>query len=120
MIYYLYQKVEQPTHSHGNQTPNTLDLVFTNKDGMVDIVKMRSPLGKSHHALLSFTLTCYADQAKTIVMKYLCNKVNYDALREEFSKINWADTLANKTPDEQWLEIVQNYNRITKIDSLDR
>ena len=42
---YLYQHITDPTHYRANQRPNTLDLVITNEEGMVDNVALRAPVG---------------------------------------------------------------------------
>ena len=33
---FLTQHVTEPTHYRGNNTPNTLDLIFTNEEGMIE------------------------------------------------------------------------------------
>jgi hypothetical protein len=56
---FLIQHVNKPTHFWANQTPNVLDLVFTNEQAMIDTVRHETPLGKSHHQTLFFNLNCY-------------------------------------------------------------
>ena len=41
------------------QTQSLLGLIITNEDGMVQDAEPRSPLGKSDHVIIYFTLLCY-------------------------------------------------------------
>ena len=50
----LYQHIIEPTHFRPNQTPSTLDLVFTNEEGMVTNLVYLPPLGSNDHACLRF------------------------------------------------------------------
>ena len=61
---FLTQHVTEPTHYRGNNTPNTLDLIFTNEEGMSEQLKYLAPVGSSHHSLLKF-LTSVATQRQT-------------------------------------------------------
>ena len=54
--------VDFPTRFREGQTPSLLDLIITNEDGMVQNAEPRSPLGKSDHVVIYFTLRCYMDE----------------------------------------------------------
>ena len=41
---YLYQHVNEPTHYRAQQHPNTLDLIITNEEGMVDNLSLSAPV----------------------------------------------------------------------------
>lgn len=58
---YLHQHIMDPTHYRANQQPNTLDLVITNEEGMVDNVALSAPVGKSHHTCITFDFMCYTE-----------------------------------------------------------
>ena len=53
----------------GYQTANVLDLVCTNEEIMILGVKFISPLGKSHHSVVSFEFHCYAVKNSSDVVK---------------------------------------------------
>ena len=57
----MYQHVEFPTRYRENETSNTLDLVLTNEESMVEDPKADTPLGSSDHVVITFRLMCYAD-----------------------------------------------------------
>ena len=42
---FLYQHVKDPTHYRGCQKPNTLHLIITNEEGMVDKIELNAPIG---------------------------------------------------------------------------
>ena len=49
----------------GDNTPNTLDLIFTNESGMLDSLKYLAPIGKSHHSSLKMDFCCYTKASNT-------------------------------------------------------
>ena len=53
---FMHQHVEHQTHRRGNQQDNTLDLIFSNEQGMVDNVEHSPPIGKSHHVVLRWRI----------------------------------------------------------------
>ena len=96
---FLTQHVTEPTHYRGSNTPNTLDLTFTNEEGMTKKLKYLSPVGKSHHTLLKYNFCCYTKSTKSGINKYKYDKGNYDGMIEmmtstgkENSKINQQNT----------------------------
>ena len=78
---FLWQHVNFPTHQRANQTPNLLDLILTNEENMVNEVSTLSPLGKSHHSILSFRLICYAPKKSQNRRIHNLKRGNYDKLR---------------------------------------
>ena len=50
----------------GNDTPNLLDLIFTNEKNMINNIEYQSPLGKSDHSVMTFKFNCYT------ILKKLC------------------------------------------------
>ena len=82
---HLARHSTDPTHCHGNQTPNVLDLLLTNETGLISDIIQTVPLGKSGHVFIHFSLNCYTDVAerKTQRYLYLYNKDDYDKMWEE-------------------------------------
>ena len=48
----LFQHITEPTHYRPNTVANTLDLVFTNEDGMINSVEYLPGIGSSDHVCL--------------------------------------------------------------------
>ena len=100
---FLYQKVTAPTHQRKGQQANTLDLVFTNEDGMVGEVEHTAPIGKSHHDTLIFKFCGYKDIPKLSQKKFKFDQGDYDQIRQNLVTINWENMFQGKSLDEQWL-----------------
>ena len=103
---YLYQHITDPTHYRASQRPNTLDLVITNEEGMVDNVALRAPVGKSHHTCISFDFMCYTERPAKITPKFQYHKGNYTAMREDAAKLDWNQEGTDL--DEIWLSFMNN------------
>ena len=58
---FLHQNVDEPTRCHGTDDPSLVDLVLTGEANQAQNFEYFSPLGKSDHSVLSFSITCAAD-----------------------------------------------------------
>ena len=99
---YMYQHVKQPTHQRGDQQRNTLDLVLSNELDMVDELNYGPPIGKSHHAGLTWRIRCYCEvkvDRKEIIQYH---KGDYEGLNRYIDQQDWATLLDRKTVAEQW------------------
>ena len=96
---FLYQKVTTPTHQRRGQQANTLDVVFTNEDGMVGEVEHTAPIGKSHHDTLIFKFCGYKDKPNLSQKKYKFDQGDYDQMRQNLGTINWQHIFQGKSLD---------------------
>ena len=100
---YLTQHVTENTRQRGSDTPSCLDLVFTNKEELINEVEQVAPLGKSDHSILKFDLKLEVETpAPKIIVKY--EQGNYEKINEILSQIDWVGEF-NKYPDnveKQW------------------
>ena len=85
----MSQHVTEPTHYRGNCTPNTLDLILTNKEGMVENIKYMAPVGKSHHTALCFNFCCYTRSTSNRESSYKYHKGDFDNMRKTVSAKDW-------------------------------
>ena len=99
---FLTQHVTEPTHYRGNNTPNTLDLIFTNEEGMLEHLKYLAPVGSSHHSLLKFDFCCYTKTDRPRVNKYKYDRGNYDSMRDTMATRNWEHEFHNKSTEQRW------------------
>ena len=53
---FLFQHVAEATRVRQHQTPSTLDYVFTDEEGLIDVIRYEAPLGKSDHVVLTWNL----------------------------------------------------------------
>ena len=99
---FLHQHVQVPTHYRSDQTPNCLDLIFTNEEEMISEITTQSPIGKSHHLVLTFEAACYVEIYPSKTIKYCYDKANYDAMKQELTNWEWRHVLGNQPIDEDW------------------
>ena len=99
---FLYQHVKQPTHFRGDQTPNILDLVFTNEEGMVEDLVHQAPLGKSHHQVLKFDNVCYMEKSSKSKTSFNYLKGDHSKLKKTVREQNLMSRLEGKTTSESW------------------
>jgi hypothetical protein len=85
---FLFQHVDKPTHARGTQAENTLDLILTNEENMVNKVCHEAPLGKSHHSCLIFELICRTSQNVTYRTGSSLNRGDYEALRQKLQPLS--------------------------------
>ena len=85
---FLFQHVEQPTRFREGETPNVLDLVFTNEEGMIHNLKHLPGLGASDHATLRFDLVSFSPAKPH--QKDLKRYINHDDLDVMLKNIDWS------------------------------
>ncbi|RLC07615.1 MAG: hypothetical protein DRI57_25640, partial [Deltaproteobacteria bacterium] len=107
---FLYQHVQEPTHYRGIQNANTLDLVLTNEEGMIDSISYLAPLGQSHHAVLKFKLLCYVQDEQRKEARLSYDKGDYVAMRKYLSELDWDRELGERTLEETWTVIQEKIN----------
>ncbi len=100
----LIQHITEPTRWRDGQQSNTLDLLFTNKDGLISDMDILPPIGKSDHGTIIFNLHCDYQHPEQPKRKMLFNKGNYTALRKELD-VDWEPLLAGKSTEECWTTI---------------
>ena len=92
---FLHQHVMEATRFRGNSATNTLDLIFTSDDSIIDNIRIDAHFGKSDHACVCFGYdleeTC-TNSAKSVP---LYNKGNYDEVRR-LLRIDWTSELGRR------------------------
>ena len=91
---YLFQHITKPTRYRANTTANTLDLVFTNEEGMVDGIEYLPAIGSSDHVCLRFNLLYYSSYSQVSRPKYNLYQANFDTVRQLLQEIDWDDNLS--------------------------
>ena len=100
---FLFQHVDMPTRGRVNNQPSLIDLILTNEQGMISDLEILSPLGKSDHACIKFWFNCYVHLRKVPLQKFLYDKGDYNAIREELNEIKWEDELTKRNSvNEKW------------------
>ena len=86
---FLTQHVTFPTRARSTQTPSTLDLILTKDDNEIDHLIALSPLGKSDHACLSFTVRSAKPKTLKERKVYFYEKGHYEEMRAELHDYPW-------------------------------
>ena len=98
---FMTQHITEPTRWREGQRSNTLDLIFTNRDGLISDVEILPTIGKSDHGVLLFKVHRNFKEFKTPVRKIIWDRGNYQAMKRDFM-INWKQVLQNKDVEESW------------------
>jgi hypothetical protein len=105
----LWQHVEENTRFRGTNKPSRLDLVFTSDEHLLENLVYESGLGKSDHAVLSFTIQGEAGQLEG-ERKRQYRRANITGITREFENANWIKILKIDQCD-TIEEIIENFNR---------
>ena len=100
---FLFQHVTEPTRVRGSNEPSTLDLIFSNEEGMVKNLIYEAPLGKSDHSVLRFAVKCTPEKLPPQI-KTFYEKANYKKMKDMFNESKWEEKIL-EFPDDveaQW------------------
>ena len=100
---YFYQHINEPTRQRGTDTPSTLDLLFSNEEGMISDISLNAPLGKSDHSIICFNFICNKDNTPPKINKQY-HKGDYKKFNDILSHIDWNDKFNGyeNDVDKQW------------------
>ncbi len=112
---FLFQHVRHPTHYRSDQTPTTIDLLFTNEDNMLSNLHHNAPLGKSHHVSLAFDLRCYIQHQELCREHYQYYRGNYEEMRVCFDESDLQTKMRNKSAEECWNLIDHQLRELQRI-----
>ena len=89
----LYQHVTQPTRHRLGESPNTLDLIITNEEGMINKINPLPPIGNSDHICLNVFPSMYTEEPMAPQPRLNLFKGNYGKISEGMQSIDWDTTL---------------------------
>ena len=84
----LFQHVTEPTHYRFNTTANTLDLVFTNVDGIVNNIEYLPGIVARDHMYFQFNYTCNSSPAPINRPKCNLNQGDFDRMEELLQNVD--------------------------------
>ena len=94
---FLTQHVLEPTRGE-----NVLDIVLSSQKEFIDNVRICEPLGCSDHNQIYFIIKVKGEQNRKIRYRKKFHKGRYKDMRKHLAKIDWNNTLENKTATECW------------------
>ena len=88
---FMFQHIVKPTRYRGEDTPNVLDLVFTDDENMVDNLRYLPGLGNSDHVCIAFDLILPSSYAidSDDPPRYNVYSADFDNMRSLLSAVNW-------------------------------
>ena len=99
---FLHQHVNEPTRYRQNQTPNTLDLVITNEEHMVNEILYQPGLGLSDHVCLNFNYLCYVEKCNRPIPRFNLYRADFDQLNNLLHSVAWEEALRDLDVDSAW------------------
>jgi len=88
---FLFQHVRQPTRFRHGESPNILDLILSNEEGLVQDLRYLPGLGNSDHVTLRFSLTCFTKEAGSSTRKHNFWRADFDALNKLMADEHWQE-----------------------------
>ena len=86
----LFQHVTQPTRYREGETSRSLDLLFTNEEGMLSHLLFLPGLGKSDHVVLKFSIHCYTFRTPDNSRRLNFNKANFVLMNNMIGSTDWS------------------------------
>ncbi|XP_065440587.1 mitoferrin-1 isoform X1 [Chrysemys picta bellii] len=94
---FLFQKVEKATRGEA-----VLDLILTNREELVENLKVEGSLGESDHEIIEFAILRKGRRENSKIETMDFRKADFGKLRELIGKVPWESRLRGKTTEESW------------------
>ncbi|PKU38944.1 rna-directed dna polymerase from mobile element jockey-like [Limosa lapponica baueri] len=95
---FLLQMIEEPMRKGA-----VLDLVLTNKEGLVGNVKFKSSLGSSDHEMVEFKIHRAARRVCSKLATLDFGRADFGLLRDLIGRVAWEKELEGRGAQESWL-----------------
>ena len=107
---FLFQTVDENTHHRGEQNPTLIDLVLTSNTENIQNLTLSSPLGNSHHSVITFSIP-FGDiisNSNNTSVKFIYDKGDYNNMRQYLETIDWNNILVDSDNVEVWKSNIEN------------
>ena len=111
----LYQHVTQPTRFRQNQTPSTLDYVFTEEENLIEAINYDVPLGKSDHVVLTWEMLVATSSVRSTQVKFNYHKGDYQQIQNSLQMISWKERWEGKTVSEMWTDFTKILRELVSL-----
>ncbi|GAB0186589.1 hypothetical protein GRJ2_001124200 [Grus japonensis] len=95
---FLFQVIEEPTRRGA-----TLDLVLTNKEGLVGNMKLKGSLGCSDHEMVEFKIHKAVRRAHSKFITLNFRRADFGLFRDLLGRIPWDKALEGRGAQDSWL-----------------
>ena len=110
---FMFQFVSEPTRWRGMDTPNLLDLIISKDESNIDNIEFSSPLGKSHHCVITFDYICNMNIKGVVKERRSYRKADYTSMREEV--FDWDEYLTNGDIDIMWKDFCKKSAELEEL-----
>jgi len=119
---FLVQCITEATRARGTNKPSILDYVFVDEENLVDSISYESPIGKSDHVCLTWTMTLAVHKTdKNHDFKLNYWKGNYEDILDGLRECDWVMEFKDGTLEHNWtffknkvLELVKEHVPLKK------
>jgi len=80
-----------------------LDVVPTNKEGLVGNVKLKGSLGCSDHEMVEFKILWAATRAHSKLTTLDFRRADFGLFRDQIGRVPWDKALEGREAQERWL-----------------
>ena len=96
---FLYQHTDSYTRFREGQDPSCLDLVLTDKEEIIEDLKIGDKLGASDHASIVFDVLCDIERNDPQNMRPNFYKADYNSIRDYLKTVEWNEMYELNTED---------------------
>ena len=108
---FLSQHQSEPTRYRTDQNPNLLDLVITNRNGLIDDIFTQAGLGKSDHCSLIIYLTL-AKIEKSQSPRPNFSKADYESINSALGSVAWENELDKLDVNDSWKKLRDSIDEV--------
>lgn len=99
---FLTQHIQDRTRIRGDNRGNTLELLFTNDESIIEKIKIDSPLGRSDHACILASASISEPEENSKKQMFIYEKADYQLMKRKLD-IDWIQYLGqDSTTEEKW------------------
>ena len=88
---YLFQHVHSNTRYRDGQNPSCLDLVLTDKEELIENLRLGDMLGASNEVSLIFDVNCEFEKVEINQQRPNFYKADYRNIRNYLNQVDWSD-----------------------------
>jgi ribonucleases P/MRP protein subunit RPP40 len=104
---FLVQHVLKPTRGD-----NTLDLIFSTEENMVENLETDCPISKSDHCIIKFKVLFSNEIISREEIKYDYLKGNYNSIKDTLINIDWKTKFADLNTHQMWIAFKNELNEV--------
>ena len=104
---FLEQVITESTRARGTNVPSLIDLVLCNDRELINNINYLSPLGKSHHCIITFTYNVSYEKSAYQIRHIFYEKGDYVSIRKYLNTVDWDEILSGKDTQQQYDTLIE-------------